>query len=143
MFSSFSQISLSFLQLSRSIKLFHSSSNKENVHEISHTGITNQTTKRYLGRFYISLTWIDLLQVIYDGDTIFIFHLKVSFRIDSLFTVVWSHNAVDNPKKFISWSALEQTVFHYILDTCNIQFLVKDLFLKKNQKVILLEMLKG
>ena len=108
MFSSFSQISLSFSQLSRSMKLFHSSSKKANVHEISHTEVTYQRTKRYLHCFHISLTWIDFLQIIYNGDTILIFHLKISFRIDSLLTIVWGHNTVNKQKIFISRSILEQ-----------------------------------
>ena len=116
MFSSFSQISLSFLQLSRSMKLFHSSSKKANVHETSHINHLSKNQGIFGPVLVLSLTWKDLLQVIYDGDTIFIFNLKVGFGIDSLFTIVWSHDAVHNPNIFILESDSEQS-FHYILLT--------------------------
>lgn len=106
-FSSFSHISLSFLQLSRSMKLFHSSITATRC-SVCHSLIHFQSINTL--RIVQLQTWENLLQVIYDWYTIFIFHLQVTFGIHSLLTIVRSHDAVDNKKsnRIITWKRLEK-----------------------------------
>lgn len=48
-----------------------------------------------LQKFIIFETWEDFLKVVYDWYTIFILHLKVTFRIDGLLTIIWSHDTAN------------------------------------------------
>ena len=60
-----------------------------------------EISKDFSIEVYNIATWKDFLQVENDWYTILVFHLKISFGIDSLFTIVWSQYT-DNGKKVIS-----------------------------------------